>query len=347
VLVLADCRSFHTERYVAELRRQGCCVLVASLEHGSLHHFKLKAHSPLQSLYYPLTVPAIRALVGRFMPDIINPHFASGYGFTAALARPRVPILLHLWGSDILLVPNKSALHRAKTKLALQSASGVIGDSEYLLQEAAKIAGFRQQRKIVWGIEKECLTWHREDYRLSRPLKVIVPRPHEPVYNNAFLLEALAPLINDRLIDVTWPGFGSMLSAFQRKATELAGNQVHYYECMPRREFLQFEASHDIYLSAALSDSSPASLIEAMGLGLIPVAGDIPGVREWLGPDNGCLFDLSEPDSLCEILTDIAGRDDNHALMRKTNLEKVKRVGIFENNIAETIGIMCELAGKS
>ena len=27
VLVLADSRSFHTERYVAELRRQGCEVL--------------------------------------------------------------------------------------------------------------------------------------------------------------------------------------------------------------------------------------------------------------------------------------------------------------------------------
>ena len=42
ILVLADSRAFHTERYVRELRNQGCRVLLASLERGNTHHFHLK-----------------------------------------------------------------------------------------------------------------------------------------------------------------------------------------------------------------------------------------------------------------------------------------------------------------
>jgi glycosyltransferase involved in cell wall biosynthesis len=102
-------------------------------------------------------------------------------------------------------------------------------------------------------------------------------------------------------------------------------------------------ASHDVYLSSAVSDSSPATLIEAMGLGLIPICGDIPGIREWLQEDRGYVFDLYSADQLRNRIAALIDSGDAHGEMRERNLARVKESAIFEDNIAQTIAIMREL----
>ena len=75
VLVLGDSRSFHTDRYVHELRQQGCHVLLGSLEQGGTRHFPLKHRGIFRVLHYALAASEVMGLVKRFNPDIINPHF--------------------------------------------------------------------------------------------------------------------------------------------------------------------------------------------------------------------------------------------------------------------------------
>ena len=65
ILVLADSRSFHTERYVRELRRQGCHVILASLERGNIHHYTLKARGFFRQLHYIMAATEVRSLIRR------------------------------------------------------------------------------------------------------------------------------------------------------------------------------------------------------------------------------------------------------------------------------------------
>lgn len=345
VLMLADAATFHAERFATELRRQGCNVLLLSIEPGRTRHFKLRRKGPFKSMHYLLAAGQVRRIIKRFDPDIINPHFASGYGFLAALAvKGTPPIVLNLWGSDILLVPHLSVLHRWKTQIALSKASCVIGDSAYLVDSAKDLRQFARSRVIYWGIEEQYLSLHKPDYNLSRPLKIIVPRAHEPVYNNLFIVEALKDLINAGDIELTFPGSGSMFNHFRESAATLVGDRIRYYDRLDRDEFMKLMAGHDLFLSAASSDSSPVTLIEAMALGLIPVTAKIVGVKEWLNPESGHTFDLMDKESLARVIRDIIEHDDNQTTMRKTNLEKVKTTAIFERNVAEQIAIMRSLA---
>lgn len=347
-MVLADSRSFHTERYVAELRRQGCKVFVASLEHGHMHHYHLRKRGPIRQLHYMLAATEVRELVHRIRPDVINPHFASGYGFLAAVAgvRTLAPIVTNLWGSDILLVPEKSVFHRRKTAYALSQSDFLAGDSQYLIDAAAKIAPLKKSSVIPWGIESSFLTFHRSTYKLTKPLRIIVPRPHEKVYNNLFLVRALAPLANDGLLELTFPAAGSLLGHFTLHARSMIGDRLHIYERLPRDRFMEFMAAHDVYLSSALSDSSPASMIEAMGLGLLPITADIPGVREWLSNDNGFLYEPYNEKALRNIVEWLIRNDDPKDTWRTANLERVKREAVFENNVATMIRIMSDLAAR-
>ena len=104
---------------------------------------------------------------------------------------------------------------------------------------------------------------------------------------------------------------------------------------------------HDVYLSAAKSDSSPVSLIEAMAVGLIPIAADIPGVREWLSNENGFLFARNDKNSLNKILSGICSAQNNYDEIRISNLLKVKERAMFEINVAERIAIMKRLVEKN
>jgi len=347
VLVLADSRSFHTERYVREMRKQGCRVLLASQERGRTFHFRLKQIGPVSSFHYALSFGEIRSLIRRFRPDVINPHFVSGYGFAAALAGARrfAPVFVHLWGSDVLVVPNKSWLHRRKVMLGLSRADFVCGDSVFLVDAARCIVSFAAPRGVIpWGLEKEFLALHKQDYRLRTPLRILVPRSHEKVYDNTFIVRALAPLVNDNKIVLTFPDHGTQKEQFMRFAHDLVGDRIRFYERADRRDFLTMMADQDVYLSNARSDSSPASLIEAMGLGLVPVAADIPGVREWLDGDSGFLYAPSAEEDLRDVITKLLTGKDNFEQMRERNLKKVRNRALFEDNIGDTITIMRELA---
>jgi len=348
VLVLGDARSFHLVRYVKGLKEQDCEVVVASLEDNPAGTHALKRRGWFGWLHYVLSSFEIRRLAKEMKPDIINPHFASGYGFAVSLASIRTvaPVVLHLWGSDILRVPNKSVFHRRKTSFALGGADLVLADSEYLIGAAKKLNPIRHHAVIPWGLEQKFLETRDGEFTLSKPLRIIIPRSHEQVYNNIFLLRTLAPLINEKKIVLTVPSFGSIADLFQAEAGMLVDNAINYYDKLPRAEFISLMSGQDVYISASLSDSSPVSLIEAMGLGLIPVCGDIPGIREWLGHENGILFDLNEPDCLLRGVSKIIDENNPMQQLRRYNIEQVKENGLFENNIKETIRSMHELIGN-
>ncbi len=348
VLMLADAATFHAERFAGELKRQGIDVHVASLENGAVLDSQLGRVGPFRSLHYTLSVPQLRKIVAEFKPHVINAHFASGYGFIAALAvrgAQSPPIALNLWGSDILVVPHKSRLHRWKTKYALSKAAYVFGDSAYLLQSAARIAHLENTGVIPWGIEDKFLALHKSSYELHHPVRIIVPRAHEEVYNNHFIIEALAPLVLEDKVELTFPNFGSQIDAFKKYAGAMTGDKVCYYDKKPRRDFIEFLSTQDIYLSAAFSDSSPVTLLESMALGLVPICADIAGVREWLTPESGFLFRQNDGDELGEIILRIIGDPDSLVQMRQGNLARVREKAVFEKNVAEQIAVMKQLVG--
>lgn len=345
ILVLGDSRSFHIERYLAELRRQNCEVLVASIEAGRIDYYQLRWRGPIRKLHYLLAVRELRELIEKFEPDVVDAHYASGYGHMAAgaLKNSAIPLVVQLWGSDILVVPHKSFLHKRKVVMALSEADAVVADSQYLLDEAQKFVSLNKTLVEPFGIEKRFIDFHKNVYSFSSPLKIIVPRPHEKIYNNSFVLNALGPLLGAGAIALTFPDFGSLAIEFKWEIKNAGYRGVSFYEKMGRESFLQFVAEHDVYLSAALSDSSPVSLIEAMALGLIPVAAKIPGVEEWIRDSGALTFDINDAKGLKDSMSAIINSNDKRIQMRKRNLERVMARGIFENNVAARIDLMKQL----
>ena len=348
ILVLGDSRSFHIERYLVELRKQNCEVLVASIEAGKIDYYQLRWRGPIRKLHYLLAVKELRELIGKFRPDVIDAHYASGYGYLAAsaLKDSAIPLVVQLWGSDIMVVPHKSLLHKRKVVIALREADAVIADSQYLLDEAKKFAPLKKTLVESFGIEKRFMDFHKNVYTFSNPLKIIVPRPHEKIYNNTFILQALGPLLEAGVVTLTFPDFGSLAIEFKWLIKNAGYPGIVFYEKMDRESFMRFMSEFDVYLSAALSDSSPVSLIEAMALGLIPVVAKIPGVAEWTKDSGDLTFDIDDSSGLKDMISAMINSDDKRMHLRSRNLDRVMTKGMFENNVAARINLMQQLTAS-
>jgi len=344
ILLLGDSRSFHIERYLPELRRQNCKVTLASVERGPVEHYHLKRRGPIKQLHYTLAAAQLKKLVAEYRPDIIDVQDANcGYMAALALKRSNIPLNLQILGSDILLVPRKSFLHRLKTVYALRRADAVTADSEYLLNEAEKLCPLKRTLIEPFGVEEKYLRLHKENCSISRPLKIIVPRLQDKVYNNLFIVKSLAELLQAGSITLTFQDLGLTARQFKSDVTALGFPGVHFYQRSDRDTFMNLMSQHDVYLSASLSDSSPVTLIEAMALGLIPVVADIPGVKEWAGNSAAFIYPANDSPALAAIISQIVKGDSENTEMRRRNLEKVKRRAIFENNVAARIEMMQKL----
>jgi len=347
ILVLADGRSIHTDRYIAELKSLGVEVTLASLEEGKNVDIILKRRTGIASLDYFLSAKEIRRLARKYSPDIINPHFASGYGFATAVSGVwrKCPVILHCLGSDILLSPNKSPLHRARVKYALYRSTQIMADSEYLKKKTLEINGESSIEVVPWGVEVALMQIFDSKIKTvnlrRRPLKILVPRPHQQIYNNTLILSALREFLLSREVIITFPARGDDYEKF-RKATksEIASGAINFYKYLDRNEYIEFMSGFDVYLSATFFDSSPASLLEAMAAGLFPVVCDFPGVREWVDEKTALLFDPENQESLHDAIEQLLRMpaDVNNILMHNNRV--IKEKALFSDNIKKTVNIM-------
>ena len=351
VLLLADGQSLHAVRYQTELKRRGVNVLFASLENGPAIDVHLHLLTGIRGLNYLLAARKIRHLIEREAPDIIDAHSASGYGYTTAMtgAVDRIPVLLHCLGSDVLISAKKSTYHRMRVGTALEKSSLVIVDSQYLEQQARLIAPSMIAEVIYWGAEDAVFDLYdvergNRDFNRIKPVHILVPRPHERVYNNGFIIRALKGLVNEGKITLTFPDWGTHRREFDSLlGKECRSDSVRMYSRMPRMDYVRFLGGFDAYLSAAQSDSSPASLIEAMAAGLVPIVGSIPGVRELIGPDTALMFTPGDERSLREAVARLLSGQADVRQMLDTNRELVTMRGRFSENVDRTVAIMKRL----
>ena len=359
ILVLADGASSHTERYVCQLKAQGCEVVAASLQKGAAIDVTLKRSALGEFASYALLAPELNELIVSEKPDIVNSHFAPAYGFAAARCRRRFGDLntgwaLTVWGSDILVSPQKSPLHRRRVRYTLSQADLVLADSLFLKEQTERYTN-SAVTVIPWGIERthigsdEFLTEKSRSWG-EGVIRVIAPRMHEALYRNELLLEGLAPLLRSSRIALTVSGKGSMLESFRRRAGKLQlSDSLTYYDTLTREKYIDLLKAHHVYASASSSDSSPVSMIEALALGVAPLMADHPGLYDFLDESQRthALFDPEKPETLVEKLEELIAQSEIEGLnIFMQNRNCVREIGVYEDNINKSIGEFQRLLNK-
>ncbi|HNO04880.1 MAG TPA: glycosyltransferase [Flavobacteriales bacterium] len=234
---------------------------------------------------YAFNGPRLRALVQEYRIDVINAHYATGYGLLARW-RGRVPCVLNVWGSDVYDFPEKSALHRAFLRTNLRAADRIISTSHAMAARTRAICpGLGSVTVVPFGVDTTCFAPASTGRSADAPRVVGTVKVLDEKYGIDTLIDAFARVVRhaDRSVRLRIVGDGPQRPELERKvqAMGLAAN-VDFIGRVPHARVPDELRKMDVFvaLSTLDSESFGVAVIEASACGLPVVVSDAGGLPE-------------------------------------------------------------------
>ncbi|UCH83842.1 MAG: glycosyltransferase, partial [Candidatus Latescibacterota bacterium] len=326
---MGDARQVHIARWAAHLIDSGYDVTTASLEPitgvpGDCKRIRIPSALP-DFVRYPTAVPAVRRIIHRFKPGVINAHFAPNYGVIAAMSGFQ-PWVLSTWGSDIMLLPQRSAFHSARTRFVINRASYITSDADVMSERLVEL-GADPKRIITFpfGVDRNIFSpLPRTGTDNSDAPRVLSTRKIESIYNLDIIVAAWPEVAKSLdASTLTIAGTGSLAGKIREEAEQSgAARTIAFVGDITHDGMPRLLREHDIFLSIASSDTTSVSLLEAMACGLFPIVSDIPANREWIRHgENGLLVPPRDSHLLARAIVDAWDDRDLRDAAKKRNAD--------------------------
>lgn len=288
-------------------------------------------------LGYFLNIFQMRRIFREFKPDIVNVHFASGYGTMARLARLR-PVVLSCYGSDIFIYPYKNKLNRKLVCRNLRYAHAVASTSVSMAQEAKKVLGDNSFPITVtpFGVDTKLFCPDNEHVVNERPIIGIV-KYLEPIYDIPLLLKAFAVVcsksdIKPRL-DIY--GNGPLEDMLKKMSCDLGiDKDVTFHGVIANEKLPEVLKKMDIFVNCSVKESFGVALVEAMACGIPVVATDTAGFREVVEDGvTGFVLKDREPETMADVLIKLLNDDSLRHKMGQSGRKRVLDLYDWDDNV--------------
>lgn len=340
MMLLGDARQVHIHRWSKFLAGAGYDVLTVSLEPvdgicGEAERVDMASFLP-DFVRYPLAAPRVRALIRRFEPHIVNAHFVPNYGVIAALSGFS-PWVLSTWGSDVMLLPEKSAFHAWRTRFVITRADGITSDADVMSRRLVEL-GARAERVVTFpfGVDRSVFRPLAEAAVREGP-RVLCNRKMEAVYNLPTVVDAFARVsISLPRARLTLAGDGSLRPSLEKAVRKgPAAPAIRFVGDVPHASVPGLLRDHDLFVSMALSDTTSVSLLEAMACGLFPIVSDIPANREWITHGaNGFVVPARDAGALARAIVDAWRDADLRTSARRENTQIIEARADWQRNMS-------------
>lgn len=350
LLILSDAGSVHTERWCRYFEDEGFETALYSLEPCRIspprHFFGGKRPTSIGIIDYYLARKDYTKVLDKFRPDIVNAHFVVSYGWLASNCK-RCPVVVTAWGSDLLILPEKSIVHRKRVLRALKKADYLTVDNRNLLRAASRFISEEKIVRIIMGVDKSVFeSSTKTEFPGIGPVRIIAPRGLKKVYDPGTIIAA-AKLLKDKIeFRIDLPGDEPEAGSFREQLKrDSVFDLIRICPFMHHEEFVSCLKEYDIYVSASLSDSTSVALLEAMAIGLFPVVSDIEGNREWIDDgENGLLFEPGSASSLAAAIERAIGMRHKFEYVANINRNRIQAEAIWEDNMNKIKELFIKLA---
>lgn len=156
ICYLADAPYIHTRRWVQHFASGGWDTHVISFRPADIEGSRVRyvdGWERLGKLRYLVHARRVRRLVRDLQPDIVHALHLTSYGFLAALAGVH-PLVISVWGTDILQAPRLSPFHWLITRYALGRADEVTATGSRLAEATLRhVPRGRSVTVIPYGVD--------------------------------------------------------------------------------------------------------------------------------------------------------------------------------------------------
>lgn len=319
IVILGSISSIHIQRWVEGLSARGHSITIVSQHRNpdwtcpTNVDLRYLPHSG--NLGYFLNAIALRRILRDVQCDIMNVHYASGYGTTAGILG-FTPTLLSVWGSDVYDFPYESAMKRRLMTWNLKRATFIASTSEAMA---------RQVNRLVPDLPPPFVTPFGVDIRKFAPSPTYRDQTDQIVigtvktlankYGIDLLIRAFAQLRIDK--DVLAAGLSNTLrlkivgtgpervSLESLAAKEGLLSQIEFVGAVPYSRVPEMLRSFDVYVAASRLDSESfgVAVVEASACGVPVVVSDVDGLCEVVEQDRtGLIVPREDIDSLASAI---------------------------------------------
>lgn len=250
-----------------------------------------KQHPEFNIIFNRLEIPGryyatyIARVLPRFYqkPTIIKTNQMKGADIALAAARTAKATFIarcgflrsvhatQVFGADSLEARRAVALEQT----VFSAADLSVVTSEHMLKTVQKQASGTPNVMVVPNYIVE--RWFPEKDIAKRVVNVCFIGRFEEQKNILNMLRALASLD----ISITLIGQGSLLPQAKKLAQDLQ-LEATFIDRLPHRELIKEMSRADVYLQPSLYEGHPKTILEAMALGLPVIAGDSPGIANFM-----------------------------------------------------------------
>jgi L-malate glycosyltransferase len=293
ILLLADAKSIHTQRWAKGLLELGYEIAIFSLnlpEKEIAPGIKVwgqqifnNEKSDLSKSHYLKALFNLKRAIKEFKPDILHAHYATSYGLLGALSGFQ-PLYLSVWGSDVLIFPQKSLLHRGILHFVLSRSSKIFSTS-LAMKSAISAMTDRKIQVIPFGIDTQKFSCTKKPFQ-EKTITLGTVKNLDPIYGIDQLIKVFAQLKSElpkHSLKLKLSSKGSMYHQYIQLTQELKIQEdVEFVTELNFDKVPDFYNSLDIAVFPSLSESFGVTALEALSCGRPVVANDIDGLQEIL-----------------------------------------------------------------
>jgi L-malate glycosyltransferase len=301
VLILSAASNIHTVRWVNALAERGLKVHLAFLpnhapssQHKIADNVKLHQLNVAGRLGYYVNFRQLKKICNTVEADIVNAHFASGYGTLARVAKLK-PLLLSVWGSDVYDFPYKNPLAMQTIKRNLNYAAALASTSECMARQVNTLVGEKDIFITPFGVSIKNFPPKTQTEKItsSSIIRIGNIKTLKPKYGIDTLIKATFYLLKNlsthgradlaHKIRVDIYGEGPQKQDLESLIRSLKLNKtVILRGAIPNTEVPRILTTFDVFCATSTLDSESfgVAVVEAMAASIPVVATDVDGFRE-------------------------------------------------------------------
>lgn len=355
VLFLAAANSVHTIKWVNALSNEYEIHLIYCNNHkpkldkidNRVIQHKLAFNAPLG---YYINVLQLKKIYKKIKPDIINVHYASGYGTLARVSKLD-NILLSIWGSDIYDFPNQSKIKKKILYKNIKNAKYIASTSNVMAEELKRQVKDLDKKIFItpFGVDtnKFC------NFNLKRKddnINIGTVKTLEEKYGIKYAILAVKKLKEDLIkngnkqladkIKYYIYGNGSQKEVLLKQIEdEKLENDVFLMGKIPNNRVPEVLNNMDIFIApSVVNESFGVAVVEAMACELPVVATNVDGFCEVVDDNvTGYIVKRKDINSIADALEKLMSSSETRKIMGKNGRKRVienydwnKNVGIME-----------------
>lgn len=354
ILFLSAANSIHTVKWVNALANRGHEIyLVYNAGHEPdqdkiNHNIHLKRLKYDGAKGYYLNARELRKYTKHINPDVINVHYASGYGTLARRSKIQ-PILLSVWGSDVYDFPYENRLKNIIIKKNVNYAARLASTSACMAEQLRKVMENHQLDVAVtpFGVDMEAFTPTRfakknEEAILLGNIKMLKPK-----YGIAEFIQAIAvlqqklkdekqeDLANKIRVDIYGDGeqkaeLKSLIHSLKlEKIISLKGR-------IPNNQVPEILNDFDVFCATSMlnSESFGVAVVEAMAMEVPVVASDVDGFKEVISDgETGIIVPRGDVGEIANALERLVCNEYDRKKMGMAGRKRVEKLYDFQKNV--------------